>query len=50
MSLTPWLILSKDKKMMIPVDCVLTIVEPLESVTQLYLDKLGSFKMEEVDD
>ena len=49
-SLTPWLILSKDKKMMIPVDCVLTIVEPLESVTQLYLDKLGSFKMEEVDD
>ena len=49
-SLVPWIILSKDKKMVIPVDCVLTIVEPLESVTQLYLDKLNSFKMEELND
>ena len=49
-SLLPWLILSKDKKMIIPTDSVLTVVEPLESVTQLYLDKVGSFDMEEVDD
>ena len=49
-SLLPWLILSKDKKMIIPTDSVLTVVEPLESVTQLYLDKVGSFEMEEIDD
>ena len=49
-TLLPWIILSKDKKMMIPVDSVLTVVEPLESVTQLYLDKVGSFDMEEIDD
>ena len=49
-TLLPWIILSKDKKMMIPVDSVLTVVEPLESVTQLYLDKIDSFKMEELND
>ena len=41
-SLLPWIILSKDKKMIIPTDSVLTVVEPLESVTQLYLDKLDA--------
>ena len=49
-SLLPWLILSKDKKMIIPTDSVLTVVEPLESVTQLYLDKMKAFKMEEKND
>ena len=49
-SLVPWIILSKDKKMVIPVDTVLTIVEPLDAVTKLYLDKLKSFKMEELND
>ena len=45
--LVPWIILSKDKKMIIPVDSVLTVVEPLESVTQLYLDKMKAFQIEE---
>ena len=49
-SLVPWIILYKDKKMVIPVDTVLTIVEPLDAVTKLYLDKLKSFKMEELND
>ena len=49
-SLLPWIILSKDKKMLIPVDSVLTVVEPLESVTQLYLDKVNSFEIEETND
>ena len=49
-ALIPWIVLSKDKKMIIPVDTVLTIVEPLDSVTQLYLDKLKSFEMREEDD
>ena len=49
-SLFPWIILSKDTQMIIPVDSVLTVVEPLESVAQLYLDKIDSFKMEELND
>ena len=46
-SLLPWIILSKDKKMIIPTDSVLTVVEPLESVTQMYLDKMKAFQIEE---
>ena len=49
-TLLPWIILSKDKQMIIPTDSVLTVVEPLESVTQLYLDKINSFEMEESND
>ena len=49
-ALLPWIILSKDKQMIIPVDSVLTVVEPIESVTQLYLDKMEAFKLEETDD
>ena len=49
-SLLPWLILSKDSQMIIPVDSVLTVVEPVDALTKLYQDKLDSFKMEEADD
>ena len=46
-AMIPWIVLSKDKKMIIPVDTVLTIVEPLDSVTQMYVDKCESFKLTE---
>jgi hypothetical protein len=36
--------------MIIPVDSVLTVVEPLNSVTQLYLDKLKTFEMKEEEE
>ena len=49
-TLLPWIILSKDKKMMIPVDSVLTVVERVDALTKLYQDKMDSFKMEETDD
>ena len=49
-SLLPWIILSQDTQMIIPTDSVLTVVEPLDSVIQLYLDKLKSFEMREEDD
>ena len=49
-TLLPWIILSKDKQMIFPTDSVLTVVEPLDSVTQLYLDKLKSFEMEEEEE
>ena len=49
-SLLPWIILSKDKKMIIPTDSVLTVVEPIDAVTQLYLDKVNSFEIKETND
>ncbi len=36
--------------MIIPTDSVLTVVEPLDSVTQLYLDKLDNFDIEEEEE
>ena len=45
--LLPWIVLSKDKRMVIPVDSVLTVVEPLESVSQMYIDKCKAFQMKE---
>ena len=50
-SLMPWIILSKEKDVILPVDSVLTVVEPLDSVTQLYLDKCEAFNLkEEIND
>ena len=49
-TILPWIILSKDSQMIIPVDSVLTVVEPLETVTQLYLDKLDNFDIEEEEE
>ena len=46
-TLLPWIILSQDNQMIVPIDSVLTIVEPLNSVTQLYIDKLKAFEMKE---
>ena len=45
--MTPWIILSKDKKVLLPPDCVMTIVEPIESIKQMFIDKSES-KVEEV--
>ena len=38
-TLIPWIILSADKKVIIPVDVVTTIVEPINSVKQMFIDK-----------
>ena len=45
--MTPWIILSSDKKIVLPVDCVMTIVEPIEGVKKMFLDKNESVKIEE---
>ena len=37
--MTPWIILSSDKKIVIPVDIVTTIVEPIEGLRKMFLDK-----------
>ena len=45
--LTPWIVLSSDKKFILPTDCVMTIAEPLESVKKLFLDKCEAFGIKE---
>ena len=37
----------EDKKMVIPIETELTIVEPLDSLTQMYDDNCESFKLTE---
>ena len=37
--LSPWIMISSDKKIILPVDCVMTIVEPIEGVKKMFLDK-----------
>ena len=43
----PWIILSSDKKIIIPVDVVTTIVEPIASVKQMFIDKSEAFSIKE---
>ena len=40
-TLSPWILLSKDTEMMVPREWVVTIVEPLESIVKLYQDKIN---------
>ena len=44
--MTPWIILSKDKEIIVPPDCVMTIVDPIESIKQMFIDKTDT-KIEE---
>ena len=46
-SMIPWIILSADKKILLPVDCVMTIVEPIEGVKKMFLDKCETFNIKE---
>ena len=40
-ALIPWIVLSKDKKMIIPIDTVLTIVNPIDSIVKMYQEKIN---------
>ena len=48
--MTPWIILSKDKEILLPPDCVMTIVEPIESIKQMFIDKTDTTIEEETND
>ena len=45
--LIPWIMLSADKKVVIPVDVVTTIVEPIASIRQMFIDKSEAFSIKE---
>ena len=46
-TLIPWIVLSADKKVIIPTDVVTTIVEPIASVKQMFIDKSEAFSIKE---
>ena len=49
-TLTPWIVLTSDTDVVIPTDWVVTIVEPLASVTQMFIDKKEASKTGEEND
>ena len=46
-TLIAWIVLSSDKKVIIPTDVVTTIVEPIASVKQMFIDKSEAFSIKE---
>jgi hypothetical protein len=40
-SLTPWIFLSKDEKIPVRPDWIVTIVEPIDTIRQMYEDKVN---------
>lgn len=39
--LTPWILLSKDEQIPVPPDWIVTIVEPIETIKEMYEEKLN---------
>ena len=40
-SLSPWILLSADEDVTIPVDWIVTVIEPVASVKQMYEEKIN---------
>ena len=40
-SLTPWIFLSSDKQIPVPLDWVVTVVEPIENIKEMYEEKVN---------
>ena len=40
-TLAPWILLTKDNEIAVPNSYVTTIVEPIDSLTEMYLEKLN---------
>ena len=41
-SLSPWIILTSDEKIPVPPDWIVTIVEPIQNIKQMYEEKLNA--------
>ena len=40
-TLSPWILLTADKEILVPKHQVITIVEPIDSVKEMYLEKIN---------
>ena len=45
-SFSPWIVMSEDKSMTVPVDWVVTVVEPIDWVKKSYEEKMSSKNIE----
>ena len=48
-SLTPWILASAEKEIPVPIHNVVTLVEPLESIKQMYLEKTNGRTSNQTD-
>ena len=48
-TLSPWILLSADKEVLIPRHQVMTIVEPIDSLKEMYLEKINGSKSNSTD-
>ena len=39
-TLSPWILLTEDKEMTVPKEWIITIVNPIESITKMYQEKI----------
>ena len=46
-SLSPWILLTSEDQIPVPTDWIVTLVDPLESIKEMYYEKVGG---EEKDD
>jgi len=48
-TLSPWILLSADKEVLIPRHQVMTIVEPIDSLKEMYLEKINGSESNSTD-
>ena len=48
-TLSPWILLSADKEVLVPRHQVMTIVEPIDSLKEMYLEKINGSKSNSTD-
>ena len=49
-TLTPWILLTTDKDIIVPGNHVVTIVEPIDSIKEMYLEKINGSESSSVSE
>ena len=48
-TLTPWILLTSDSQMIIPKNQIVTVVEPIDSLKEMYLEKINGSESNSTD-
>ena len=48
-TLTPWILLTNDQEIVIPNNHVVTIVEPIDSIKEMYMEKINGSESNSTD-
>ena len=49
-TLTPWILMTEDEEIVIPNNHVVTIVEPIDSIKEMYLEKINGSESSSVSE